>query len=164
MVHHIPPAICTTAGNYSQKFRLEKSFTFFTPVLMGKIFIPQNFFLVPIPNLTTYTIGKIYSTEYFCNTSVAGYARLFTFTACSNWTKVTVCVCYWGSLNVLKSKLMALADAGFIEGGFCSCSSIAREKFGATPTFAENHAHFQAFWEKLFVLLVNPFIFDRDLC
>ena len=32
----------------------------------------------------------------------------------------------------------AVADAGFIEGGFCI--SIAREKVGATPTFTENHA------------------------
>ena len=39
--------------------------------------------------------------------------------------------------------ILAVADAGFIEGGFCG--SIAREKFGATPTFAENHAHFDCF-------------------
>ena len=38
---------------------------------------------------------------------------------------------------------VAVADAGFLEGGFCN--TIAHENFGATPTFAENHAHFRAF-------------------
>ena len=43
----------------------------------------------------------------------------------------------------LDAKLVTVADAGFIQGGFCN--SIARENFGATPTLAENHAHFRAF-------------------
>ena len=44
---------------------------------------------------------------------------------------------------VCKRHGLSVADTGFVEGGFCI--SIAREKFGATPTFAENHAHFRAF-------------------
>ena len=41
--------------------------------------------------------------------------------------------------------LIAVAEAGFVEGGFCN--SIVREDFWATPTFAENHAH-EAVWIK----------------
>ena len=66
----------------------------------------------------------------------------FTFTSSSCWINGR---CGTLSKALLTSKIQhkPLADAGFIEGGFCS--SIACEKFGATPTFAENHVHFRAF-------------------
>ena len=44
-----------------------------------------------------------------------------------------------------------VADAGFVERGFCnSIARSAHEKVGAMPTFAENHAHFLEFLREVF--------------
>ena len=55
-----------------------------------------------------------------------------------------------------------VADAGFIKGGFCN--SIVREILGPCPLWPKTTPIFERFGEKLLVLPVNPFIFDRDLC
>ena len=79
-----------------------------------------------------------------------------------HWVFETNSSAIWDSRVKYLQKWEPVADAGIVIEGFCYC--IARENFGARPTFAENHAHFRAFFDKFLVLPVNPFICDRDLC
>ena len=52
----------------------------------------------------------------------------------------------------------AVADAGFLEGGFCY--NNAHEMFRPRPHFVETTPIF----EREASYSVNPFVFDRDLC
>ena len=59
-----------------------------------------------------------------------------------------------------------MADAGFLEGGFCC--NIVREapaKFSRPrPLSIKTTPIFERLGEKLLVLPVNPSVFDRDFC
>ena len=59
----------------------------------------------------------------------------------------------------------AVADAGIVEGGFfyCIAREVCAKNLGPCPILPKTTPIFKRFWEKLLVLPVNPFIFNRDL-